>query len=88
MGTNTVNISFNEDLLREIDRVAGEEARSRSEFIREAARMYLTRKEQWNRIFEYGKQKAKEKNLSEEDITAEINSLRRERKQAVEENCS
>ncbi len=88
MGTNTVNISFNEDLLREIDRVAGEEARSRSEFIREAARMYLTRKEQWNRIFEYGQQKAQEKNLSEEDITAEINSLRRERKQAVEENCS
>ncbi len=88
MGTNTVNISFDEDLLREIDRVAGEEARSRSEFIREAARMYLTRKERWNRIFDYGQQKAKEKNLSEENITAEINSLRRERKQAVEENCS
>lgn len=88
MGNYTVNISFNEDLLREIDRVAGEEARSRSEFIREASRMYLTRKEQWNRIFEYGQQKAKEKSLSEEDITAEINSLRRERKQAVEENCS
>ncbi len=80
MGTNTVNISFNEELLREIDRVAGEEARSRSEFIREAARMYLTRKEHWNKIFEYGRQKAKENNLSEEDITAEINSLRRERK--------
>ncbi len=88
MGTRIVNISFNEDLLREIDRVAGEEARSRSEFIREAARMYLTRKERWNSIFEYGKQKAKANNLSEEDITAEINSLRRERKQAVEENCS
>ena len=36
-----VMISIHEDLLKEIDRAAGRERRSRSEFIREAVRFYL-----------------------------------------------
>ena len=42
--TNTVNISFREDLLHEIDEVARSESRSRSELLREAARLYIERK--------------------------------------------
>lgn len=38
---STVNISFTEELLADIDRAAREESRSRSEFIREAARGYI-----------------------------------------------
>jgi hypothetical protein len=37
--TSTVNISFREDLLNEIDEVARAESRSRSELLREAARL-------------------------------------------------
>jgi len=47
MGTVTVNISFQDALLNDIDRVAQEESRSRSEFLREAARAYIQRKERW-----------------------------------------
>ena len=36
MKSSTVNISFNDDLLEKIDKVAREESRSRSELIREA----------------------------------------------------
>ena len=45
MNRGTVNISFQEGLLREIDEMAREESRSRSELIREAAQIYIERKE-------------------------------------------
>jgi len=44
MQTTTVNISFQGSLLSEIDRLAQAESRSRSELLREAARLYIDRK--------------------------------------------
>jgi hypothetical protein len=40
MAVSTVNISFQTDLLKQIDNIAQNEARTRSELIREAARLY------------------------------------------------
>jgi CopG family transcriptional regulator / antitoxin EndoAI len=77
---STVNISFNDDLLRQIDKVAGEESRSRSELIREAARSYIERKQRWGQIFQLGNRLAASKNLSEEDIAKEISSYRKSRR--------
>ena len=51
MSTRTVNISFQESLLSDIDKVAIKESRTRSELLREAARMYIERKRRWDRIF-------------------------------------
>jgi len=77
MNTNTVNIAFKKDLLRQIDRLAKEESRSRSELIREAARMYIERKSKWKTIFTYGTAIAKKKRLTEADVFAEISAHRR-----------
>jgi len=44
METVTVNISFKKSLLEEIDAAAKQEMRTRSEFLREAARLYIERK--------------------------------------------
>jgi metal-responsive CopG/Arc/MetJ family transcriptional regulator len=76
MNTKTVNISFRKDLLEKIDKAAKEEMRTRSELIREAARMYIERKDRWDRIFEFGTQQAKRLGLKEQDITEEIQKLR------------
>jgi len=43
MRTVTVNISFQDSLLAEIDAEAKRESRTRSEFLREAARVYVER---------------------------------------------
>ncbi len=80
MGNSTVNISFKDDLLNQIDDVARAESRSRSELIREAARMYIARKESWNNIYHYGEAKAQAEQLNETDIATEIAAVRRERK--------
>ena len=78
--TSTVNISFRSDLLEAIDDVAKAESRSRSELIREAARMYIERKRRWDALFEFGSSKASSQNLSEEDVLSEIANARKDRK--------
>jgi CopG family transcriptional regulator / antitoxin EndoAI len=74
---STVNISFNDDLLKQIDLVAGEESRSRSELIREAARSYIERKRRWGGIFKIGLMTAQSKDVKPGDIEAEIASFRK-----------
>ncbi len=63
MKSSTVNISFNEDLLKQIDKVAREESRSRSELIREAARSYIDRKRKWDQIFIFSEKQAEKRIL-------------------------
>jgi len=78
--TNTVNISFRSDLLEAIDDVAKAESRSRSELIREAARMYIERKRRWDALFDYGSKQATAQHLAEGDVLSEVEAVRRERK--------
>lgn len=77
MSVNTVNISFQKELLKQIDTISKEESRSRSEIIREAARMYIERKERWKRIFSFGEELQKKTGISEEDIISEVRAVRR-----------
>ena len=76
MKSSTVNISFNDELLKKIDKVAREESRSRSELIREAARSYIDRKRRWRQIFIFSERQAAKKNIKEKDIAEEIRSYR------------
>jgi predicted transcriptional regulator len=80
MKTGTVNISFQEGLLRQIDETAREESRSRSELIREAARMYIERKKRWKDIFVFGEKQARRLRLSERDVASEIGAYRRSKR--------
>jgi len=80
MKTGTVNISFQEGLLQQIDETAREESRSRSELIREAARMYIERKKRWKDIFAFGEKQARRLRLSERDVESEIGAYRRSKR--------
>jgi CopG family transcriptional regulator / antitoxin EndoAI len=80
MDVNTINISFKKDLLKMIDKIAQEEARSRSELIREAARMYIERKKRWDKIFTFGEDQKKKIKISEGDLENEIHKLRRSKR--------
>ena len=80
MNTATVNISFQKNLLSEIDVVAKREHRTRSELLREAARAYIDRRRRWEGIFSYGESIASARNLSEDDLSLEIAKVRAEKK--------
>lgn len=73
----TVNISFQENLLADIDRLARKERRSRSELVREAARLYIERRKRWNQIFVLGEACAARGGLSDKDVDVEIQAYRR-----------
>jgi len=72
MKSVTVNISFQDTLLDDIDQMAQKESRSRSELLREAARAYIDRNKRWDRIFAFGKQVAMEHGVQPEDVALEI----------------
>ena len=76
MSTVTVNISFQESLLNEIDNTARKEHRSRSEFLREAARLYIQRQQQWEELFRLGDAITAAKQLTVRDVEDEINAAR------------
>jgi len=79
MAVATVNISFQEDLLGQIDQIAQNEARTRSELIREAARIYIERKRKWESIFAYGESISSKYKFTEEDVNKEIQKYREEK---------
>ena len=80
MSTVTVNISFQDDLLAAIDAEARRESRSRSELLREAARLYIERQRRWAGVFELGDQISADLGLSEDDVEREIERARKERR--------
>ena len=77
MSTTTVNIAFQRTLLRQIDKAARAESRSRSELLREAARAYIQRKERWKDVFAMGSGIASAKALSPDDVSKEIKAYRK-----------
>lgn len=79
--TSTVNISFREDLLKQIDTVARTESRTRSELVREAARMYIERKRRMDTVIESIRETVRQRGITEDDVAAEIAAVRTERNQ-------
>jgi len=76
MSIHTVNISFPSELLAKADRVAKREARSRSELVREALRIYIERQVRWEAIFGMGEEKQKASGFTEADVAREIRAHR------------
>lgn len=77
MSGSTVNISFQDELLKKIDSLAKKESRSRSELIREAARQYIQRKQRWDELFVIGNALGKEIEMSESELLDEIKQARK-----------
>jgi metal-responsive CopG/Arc/MetJ family transcriptional regulator len=72
-----VTISLLPELLEEVERLAKEEKRTRSEFFREAIRRYIEDKK-WERIYRYGRLKAQEQGLTEADVERLVDESRAE----------
>ena len=71
-----MNVSFQDSLLNEIDKIARNEYRSRSELIRDAARLYIQRQSQWSDFFQLGDMAVQQQHLNEQDVATEIEAVR------------
>ena len=77
MSNVTVNISFQDSLLADIDAEANRESRSRSELLREAARSYVQRQRKWESVFALGDRVTRSESLTGVDVTRAIQTVRR-----------
>ncbi len=68
--SETVTISLPPELAAEVDRLAAEEHRTRSELLREAFRQYAAGRRRWLSIFAYGEHAAKAAGLTDEEAVA------------------
>ena len=71
-----VSVSFQPELLQQLDNFAKEKVRSRTDIIIEATKMYIARRQNWQTIFSLGDRLALENNLSEDDVMKEIKAYR------------
>lgn len=77
--TKPITVSLSPALLREMQRVAREEARSRSDLIREAVRQYLASR-RWQRLRQWGAETADRLGLkTEADLQRLLDDIRARR---------
>lgn len=80
MQTQIINFSIPKKLLRVVDDLAEEEAKSRSELLRDALRRYVQRKiflkKRWQIIFSYGQKKVKNLAIKSTDIETLVDEYR------------
>ena len=74
--TTPITVSLPTDLLRETQRVAREDSRSRSELIQDALRQYLASR-RWRRLRQWGAETAERLGLkTEEDLQRLLDHVR------------
>jgi metal-responsive CopG/Arc/MetJ family transcriptional regulator len=73
----TINLSIPKEMLSEVDAEARKESRSRSELMREALKVYLERRERWDKIFDFAGKQARRKGIAPKDVEAAIHEARR-----------
>jgi CopG family transcriptional regulator / antitoxin EndoAI len=80
--TKLISFSIMPDFLREVEKVAKEENRTKSELIREALRRYLEDRE-WAKLTRYARIKSAETGIkTEEDIQRVVDECRGEQSHA------
>ena len=75
--TKLLTISIMPEFFEEIEKLAKEERRTKSELVREALRCYIAEKE-LKRLQRYGLQRAKDLGLQEQDVQRLIDADRAE----------
>lgn len=81
MSTQTLNIALPSDLIQKADQVAKREYRNRSELIREALRVYLEDKTEWEEIFKLGEKAMQAMDVkSENDVNKIVSKYRHVKK--------
>lgn len=81
--TKPITVSLPLDLLQEAQRVALEEARTRTDLIRDALRQYLASR-RWQRLREWGSETAERLGLkTEADLQRLLDTARASRKKAT-----
>jgi metal-responsive CopG/Arc/MetJ family transcriptional regulator len=81
MPVSTVNIPFQDDFLVQVDRIANNESRTRSDLILNAVRLYIDQKREFEEMFKIGQRIGSTLVISEDNVMSEIKNYRKEKQQ-------
>lgn len=82
-GTRIVNLSLPPEVFEEVERIAKEENKSRSQILREALQQYTRTQRVWRQVYRWGEESAKEQAIgSEADVEELVHQFRREQTSA------
>jgi CopG family transcriptional regulator/antitoxin EndoAI len=76
--TRVLSLSLPPDLVREAERIAKQEGRTKSELFREALRRYLEER-RWRALQRYGQGRARRLGMTERDVERAVQEVRRGR---------
>lgn len=85
--TTNISITLPPTLLKQATAVAKAEGRTQSELFREALRQYLV-KQEFNRLFAYGRSRAKALGIKPSDVNRLIKEYRQEQRQKTKKTRS
>jgi len=74
--TKTISLSVPPEMAEKIQELMKKEDRTRSELIRETIRRYIEQQE-WKEILRYGRIKAKEKGINEDQVEDIVDAYRK-----------
>jgi predicted transcriptional regulator len=77
MAVATINLTFDDDFVKQIDRIADNESLTRSDLIYNSIKMFINRKQRLQELYKYGESIASKNNFTEEDVMEEIKNHRK-----------
>ena len=79
--TRVVNMSVDENLYEDVDRIAREKGTSRSQVLREALKQYVAASTRWSQLLNWGEESAERSGIrSEADVEGVVHEYRAERR--------
>ena len=79
MAVATINLSFDDDLVRQIDLIADTASMTRTQLIYNSVKMYINDRQRLQELYAYGESIAAKNNFTEEDVFEEIKKYRNDK---------
>ena len=77
MADATINLSFDDDLVKQMDLIANTASITRNQLIYNSVKMYINDRQRLQELYVYGEGIAAENNFNEEDIFEAIKEYRK-----------
>ncbi|MCL2293835.1 MAG: hypothetical protein FWC36_03100 [Spirochaetes bacterium] len=77
MAEATINLTLDNDLLKQLDYLAKEQSQTRTALINNSIKMYIFQKQRLQELYAYGESIASKSNFTEEDIIEEVKNYRK-----------
>jgi predicted transcriptional regulator len=77
MAVATINLTFEDDFVKQIDQIADKESLTRTDLIYNSIKIFVNRKKKLQELYKYGESIVSKNKFTEEDVMEEIKKYRK-----------